>query len=58
MCTKRAVLHVGHVDITHHIRSGPQRMTSALENPRAEIDKEQTIDSQRQDKWRPFIKHG
>ena len=47
MGAKWAVLQVRHVDVAGRIGARPQRNASALENPGAEIDEEDTIGDER-----------
>ena len=54
---KRTMLAVRHMNIARHVRTRPQRMASAFEDPRAEVDKEQAIGSERQGERRPFSEH-
>ena len=55
---ERAVLAVRHVNIACHVRTIPQRMASAFENPGTQVNEEQAIDRERQEEGRPFREHG
>ena len=58
LSAKRAMFPVSHMNVAGHIGAGPERMASAFENPRTQIDKKKTVDGKRQGEGRPFREHG